>query len=167
MGVFKNPKKSIYSRSNLNEGIFPLYYQISISPEIMHELNKCYVKGYFIVRQKRIPTVIAQGLSIGIDASSYIPLDEKRKEAPKPAPPKKKAIKRNYKFPPIQFLQEPLDNADSEEARAEIQENADVVVFVESLEKEHRLVARLSFSTKLTDYFASGKCIFALGCPCR
>ncbi len=46
---------------------------------------------------------------------------------------------------------------------AEIQNKADVVVFVESLEKEHRYAARLSFSTKLTDYFASGKCVFAIG----
>lgn len=46
---------------------------------------------------------------------------------------------------------------------AKIQKNADIVVFVESLEKEHRYDARLSFSTKLTDYFASGKCIFAIG----
>ena len=46
---------------------------------------------------------------------------------------------------------------------AAIQRNADIVVFVESLEKEHRYAARLSFSTKLTDYFASGKCIFAIG----
>lgn len=46
---------------------------------------------------------------------------------------------------------------------AQIQKNADIVVFVESLEKEHRYDARLSFSTKLTDYFASGKCIFAIG----
>lgn len=46
---------------------------------------------------------------------------------------------------------------------AKIQEQADVVVFVESLEKKHRLTARLSFSTKLTDYFRSGKCIFAIG----
>lgn len=46
---------------------------------------------------------------------------------------------------------------------AAIQNNADVVVFVESLEKQHRLTARLSFSTKLTDYFRSGKCIFAIG----
>lgn len=44
-----------------------------------------------------------------------------------------------------------------------IQEDADVVVFVESLEKEFRYAARLSFSTKLTDYFKSGKCIFAIG----
>ena len=46
---------------------------------------------------------------------------------------------------------------------AAIQRAADVVVFAESLEKKHRYAARLSFSTKLTDYFASGKCIFAIG----
>lgn len=51
----------------------------------------------------------------------------------------------------------------SKDEVAAIQENADVVVFVESLEKEHRLSARMSFSTKLTDYFKSGKCIFAIG----
>ncbi len=44
-----------------------------------------------------------------------------------------------------------------------IQRDADIVVFVESLDKKHRFDARLSFSTKLTDYFASGKCIFAIG----
>ena len=46
---------------------------------------------------------------------------------------------------------------------ADIQRSADVVVFAESLEKQHRYAARLSFSTKLTDYFASGKCVFAIG----
>lgn len=44
-----------------------------------------------------------------------------------------------------------------------LQNEADVVVFTESLEKKHRFTARLSFSTKLTDYFRSGKCIFAIG----
>lgn len=44
-----------------------------------------------------------------------------------------------------------------------IQEAADVVVFAESLERKHRMDARLSFSTKLTDYFKNGKCIFAIG----
>ena len=46
---------------------------------------------------------------------------------------------------------------------ATIQSAADVVVFVESLEDKHRYAARLSFSTKLTDYFKRGKCIFAIG----
>lgn len=44
-----------------------------------------------------------------------------------------------------------------------IQSEADIVIFAESLEKKHRMDARLSFSTKLTDYFKNGKCIFAIG----
>lgn len=40
---------------------------------------------------------------------------------------------------------------------------ADMVLFVESLEPAYRQLARLSFSTKITDYFKSGKCIFAVG----
>ena len=45
----------------------------------------------------------------------------------------------------------------------EVQSGADILVFVESLERKYRNIARLSFSTKLTDYMASGKCIFAVG----
>ena len=44
-----------------------------------------------------------------------------------------------------------------------IQNEADVLLFVESLEKKDRYKARMSFSTKLVDYFAAGKCIFAIG----
>lgn len=44
-----------------------------------------------------------------------------------------------------------------------VQKNADILVFVESLEKRYKNTARLSFSTKLTDYLSSGKCIFAIG----
>ncbi len=44
-----------------------------------------------------------------------------------------------------------------------IQEEADILVFAESLKKGYSMKARLSFSTKLTDYFAAGKCIFAVG----
>lgn len=42
-------------------------------------------------------------------------------------------------------------------------EQNDVVVFVESLKEQFKDIARLSFSTKITDYLASGKCIFAVG----
>jgi len=44
-----------------------------------------------------------------------------------------------------------------------IQATADIVVFVESVDWRYKNFARLSFSTKLTDYFKSGKCIFAIG----
>ncbi|SDB80389.1 hypothetical protein GA0111570_102179 [Raineyella antarctica] len=39
----------------------------------------------------------------------------------------------------------------------------DIVVHVESFELKYKMQTRLSFSTKLVDYFRSGKCIFAAG----
>ncbi|MBQ8371398.1 MAG: hypothetical protein IJX38_00460 [Clostridia bacterium] len=42
------------------------------------------------------------------------------------------------------------------------QKETDVLLFVEDL-SENNLTARLSFSTKITDYFSTGKCIFAMG----
>lgn len=45
----------------------------------------------------------------------------------------------------------------------EVQKQADILVFVESLDKKYKNAARLSFSTKITDYLRSGKCIFAIG----
>lgn len=51
----------------------------------------------------------------------------------------------------------------SKEEAELVQKESDIVVFVESLEKRYKYIARLSFSTKLTDYFKSGKCIFAIG----
>ncbi len=44
-----------------------------------------------------------------------------------------------------------------------VQKEADILVFVESLENKFKYTARLSFSTKITDYLKNGKCIFAIG----
>ncbi len=44
----------------------------------------------------------------------------------------------------------------------ELQKKADVLLFSESLSSKN-LAARLSFSTKLTDYFAAGKCVWGIG----
>ena len=46
---------------------------------------------------------------------------------------------------------------------AAVQSKADVLLFAEALDGENAKTARLSFSTKLTDYFRSGKCILAVG----
>jgi len=43
------------------------------------------------------------------------------------------------------------------------QKQADVLLFLEALSGKEKYSARLSFSTKITDYFAAGKCIFAVG----
>ena len=71
-GVFKTPFVSIinYTKKEVN----PLYFKFEFSDQVKDELKKHKVKGYFIVRQKRIPTIVAQGLSIGVDTSSYIPM---------------------------------------------------------------------------------------------
>jgi len=43
------------------------------------------------------------------------------------------------------------------------QKQADILLFAEAISGKSALTARLSFSTKLTDYFRSGKCILAVG----
>lgn len=46
---------------------------------------------------------------------------------------------------------------------SKVMDENDVVVFVESFDSRFCKVARLSFSTKICDYLASGKCILAIG----
>ena len=46
---------------------------------------------------------------------------------------------------------------------ADIQEKADILLFAEDIDGPLSKKARLSFSTKITDYLRSGKCILALG----
>lgn len=44
-----------------------------------------------------------------------------------------------------------------------VQQEADVVIFAEALEGKETNVAKLSFSTKITDYLSNGKCVLAIG----
>lgn len=46
---------------------------------------------------------------------------------------------------------------------SEIIRKSDVVLFAESFEEKKKNLARLSFSTKITDYFSEGKCLLAIG----
>lgn len=43
------------------------------------------------------------------------------------------------------------------------QNDADILLFLEDITGPHNKAARLSFSTKITDYLSAGKCIFAIG----
>jgi len=45
----------------------------------------------------------------------------------------------------------------------ELQKQADVLLFLEDIDGKDAKVARLSFSTKITDYLSSGKAIIAIG----
>ena len=44
----------------------------------------------------------------------------------------------------------------------EVQRTADILLFVEAINGKYSKIARLSLSTKITDYLASGKCIMAV-----
>lgn len=45
---------------------------IRVDDSTLQELKK-YVKGYFFVRQERIPTILCQGITIGLDKNSGLP----------------------------------------------------------------------------------------------
>jgi hypothetical protein len=45
-----------------------------MSKTIQDKLKELNVKGYFFVRQKRIPTILGQGVAFGIDRTSYAPM---------------------------------------------------------------------------------------------
>lgn len=65
-----------YDPSLLNKdgkvGVYPLSIDFNIDKEVMQEMRK-YAKGIFFVRQLRIPTILAQGVTIGVDNISYTP----------------------------------------------------------------------------------------------
>ncbi len=44
-----------------------------------------------------------------------------------------------------------------------LQQNADILLHVEAFDDEHKGAVMCSFSTKLVDYFAAGKCVMAVG----
>ena len=47
--------------------------EIRVSNEVINELKKLGVQGYFFVRQNRIPLILAQGITSGIDKVGRVP----------------------------------------------------------------------------------------------
>ena len=66
--------KGVCSFMEVQEGQFQKIYSINfeLNDTAEKELKK-YVKGYFFVRQTRMPLVLAQGITIGIDNESRTP----------------------------------------------------------------------------------------------
>ena len=71
-GVFKNPLPGNNKiQDYVNKTIKPWYYKFELNTDGLKELG---IKGYFIVRQKRVPTILCQGMSISIDKTSHTPM---------------------------------------------------------------------------------------------
>lgn len=68
-GVFKTPKMSVFQE---DDQIKPLCFRFKFSG--WDALKDLGVIGYFYVRQKRIPVTLCQGLSLGIDMRSHLPV---------------------------------------------------------------------------------------------
>lgn len=70
-GTYENSRGVVsFDPSMDTDKIYAL--DIRVDDEVIQELKK-YVKGYFFVRQKRIPTILAQGITIGLDKVSNTP----------------------------------------------------------------------------------------------
>ena len=65
--------KGVVQFSEFNTCVFPVVgLQITADKRAVEELKK-YVKGFFFVRQKRIPLTLSQGLVVGLDNESRTP----------------------------------------------------------------------------------------------
>lgn len=87
-GVFKNPTQTDTTQIQdyKNKETKPWYYKITIPVvtcsdgtntkefDLMSELKELGVKGFFFVRQKRIPLTLCQGVALGIDKESALPV---------------------------------------------------------------------------------------------
>lgn len=73
VGLDENIKGVIYidETSDITDQI--IHFKIETSQAVLTELGK-YAKGFFFVRQKRIPTTLAQALTIAVDNCSGTPL---------------------------------------------------------------------------------------------
>ena len=72
MGVFKLPADlTIWKHEE--QKTLPIGFQISFQEGLREKLQSIGIKGFFIVRQKRIPTTLCQGLAIGVDRTSGVP----------------------------------------------------------------------------------------------
>ena len=73
----ENSKGVIKIKYNGNQftssGTIPIGLDIKISKDAVRELKR-YTKGFFFVRQKRIPTTLAQAVTIGLENTSHLPV---------------------------------------------------------------------------------------------
>lgn len=62
-----------YSGDPNSMKVRPIGIRMAFDKDALQELKK-YVKGFFIVRQKRIPTILAQAFTVGLDNNAFVPL---------------------------------------------------------------------------------------------
>lgn len=72
-GVVRLKRSSESSALDEGNNYLPLGIKFKFQSEVIEELKK-YTKGFFFVRQKRVPTVYCQGITIGLESFSHLPV---------------------------------------------------------------------------------------------
>lgn len=73
-GVFKFSKRHNEILNYNAKEIRPLGIKFSIPRLMLNDLHKKNIKGFFIVRQPRIPSILCQGYSVGVDRAGFYPM---------------------------------------------------------------------------------------------
>ncbi len=80
--TLENVKGTVRISENINpihsDSINPIGIEFKFNLDVLEELKK-YCRGFFIVRQKRIPTILAQALTVYLDQNSHLPCIEYKK----------------------------------------------------------------------------------------
>ena len=75
-GIFQTPDATIinYGTKMHTSNVKPLAFKFQLNRNLINELENLGVTAYYFVRQPRIPNVIAQGLSIGVNRYHGFPM---------------------------------------------------------------------------------------------
>ena len=82
-GVFRFSKKIEIIKHD-DKKVKPLGLKISVPKVVAEKLKEMNIKGYYFVRQERIPTFLFSGLSVGVESISGVPCLNLAKDGEEP-----------------------------------------------------------------------------------
>ena len=131
----------------------PIYNQPDFAPyKPSSPLHLLYTGNLYVGRDETIAKVVDAIMEINKDTQKVI-LDIYTSTPIKPS------LEDRIKVEGCCVVHKPIKQSEV----LNLQKEADVLLFVETLKNDGSGSARLSFSTKITDYFCAGKCIWAVG----
>lgn len=131
----------------------PIYNQPDFTPyKPSSPLHLLYTGNLYVDRDETIAEVVDAIKEINKETQKVI-LDIYTSTPIKPS------LENRIKVESCCIVHEPIRQTEV----LKLQKEADVLLFVETLKDDGSGSARLSFSTKITDYFCAGKCIWAIG----
>lgn len=73
-GVFRIPEQEYPLETKNTKHVYPIVFNAKLNSNVISEFEKLGIRGYFFVRQARLPLFLGQGLSIGISEGAYCPM---------------------------------------------------------------------------------------------